>query len=208
MNYGFVPSKLDGTESKFIEVKGMDLPESYSYREYLPDVINQGSRPICVPCSISAHLNWNKNVDTDGNNHRDNHVNLNEIYNARSTGGDNGMTFKDALRYLNHFGVNSDYGNMKIEKYSMVAGITPIKQALMLNGPLVCAVMVYNDSNEFWNQKNGDRILGGHALSIVGYDKKGLIIRNSWGSSWGDKGYAHMNWEDINKILECWTIVD
>lgn len=208
MNYGFVPSKLDGTESKFIEVKGMDLPESYSYREYLPDVINQGSRPICVPCSISAHLNWNKNVDTDGNNRRDNHVNLNEIYNARSTGGDNGMTFKDALRYLNHFGVNSDYGNMKIEKYSMVAGITPIKQALMLNGPLVCAVMVYNDSNDFWNQNSGDRMLGGHALSIVGYDKKGLIIRNSWGSSWGDKGYTHMNWEDINKILECWTIVD
>ena len=81
MVYGFVPSKLDGTEKKFSEVKGLDLPESYSYVDFLPRVLNQGQRPICVPCSISAHLNWNKNVDTDGNNKRDNGIKLLEIYN-------------------------------------------------------------------------------------------------------------------------------
>ena len=87
MVYGFVPSKLDGTEKKFSEVKGLDLPESYSYVDFLPRVLNQGQKPICVPCSISAHLNWNKNVDTDGNNKRDNGVKLLEIYNSRTTGG-------------------------------------------------------------------------------------------------------------------------
>lgn len=208
MNYGFVPSKIDGTESKFKEVKGLKIPDFYSYKDFLPPVLNQGQRPICVPCSLSAHLNWNKNVDTDGNNHRDNKVDLDEIYKSRTTGGDNGMTFKDALKFLRHNGVHSANGVMKIDKYSMVGGILPIKQALILNGPLVGALPVYNDTSEFWKKRSGDDFLGGHAISIVGYDKNGLIIRNSWGSSFGDKGYTLIEWDDINSFKEMWTIID
>jgi hypothetical protein len=32
---------------------------------------------------------------------------------------------------------------------------------------------------------------GGHAVSLVGYTAKTFIVRNSWGSGWGDKGYAY-----------------
>jgi len=33
---------------------------------------------------------------------------------------------------------------------------------------------------------------GGHAICVVGYTKDGrFIIRNSWGTSWGDKGFAY-----------------
>ena len=32
---------------------------------------------------------------------------------------------------------------------------------------------------------------GGHAVSIVGYTPDGFIIRNSWGTTWGDKGFAY-----------------
>jgi C1A family cysteine protease len=32
---------------------------------------------------------------------------------------------------------------------------------------------------------------GGHAVCIVGYTKEHFIIRNSWGTSWGDKGFAY-----------------
>lgn len=208
MVYGFVPSKLDGTEKKFSEVKGLDIPESYSYVNFLPRVLNQGQRPICVPCSISAHLNWNKNVDTDGNNKRDNGINLLEIYSSKTTKGDNGMSFKDALNFLRHKGVESDLGLIKIEKYAMVGSELQIKQALVLNGPLVGALPVYNSSRYFWRNEGGERFLGGHAISIVGYDKKGLIIRNSWGSAFGDNGYTHMDWNEIKKFYEIWTIVD
>jgi len=34
-------------------------------------------------------------------------------------------------------------------------------------------------------------VIGGHAVSLVGYTKKGFIVRNSWGTEWGDGGYAH-----------------
>lgn len=35
-------------------------------------------------------------------------------------------------------------------------------------------------------------VRGGHAICIVGYRKDGrFIIRNSWGTAWGDKGFAY-----------------
>ncbi|MBL8752094.1 MAG: C1 family peptidase [Planctomycetes bacterium] len=33
-------------------------------------------------------------------------------------------------------------------------------------------------------------IYGGHAVTIVGYDDRGFLIKNSWGENWGDRGYA------------------
>lgn len=38
-------------------------------------------------------------------------------------------------------------------------------------------------------QKN--TIRGGHAVAIVGYTPSSFIVRNSWGTGWGDKGFAY-----------------
>lgn len=32
---------------------------------------------------------------------------------------------------------------------------------------------------------------GGHAVSLVGYTRTTFIVRNSWGTGWGDGGYAY-----------------
>lgn len=32
---------------------------------------------------------------------------------------------------------------------------------------------------------------GGHAVALVGYTPTGFIVRNSWGTTWGDKGYGY-----------------
>ncbi len=59
----------------------------------------------------------------------------------------------------------------------------------------------------------GERLLGGHAVMAVGYDdeKQVLIVRNSWGKTWGDKGYFYMPYDYIKKTGNCadfWTIRD
>ncbi|MGH2559482.1 MAG: C1 family peptidase [Thermomicrobiales bacterium] len=33
---------------------------------------------------------------------------------------------------------------------------------------------------------------GGHAILVVGYQNDALIIRNSWGADWGDRGYGYL----------------
>lgn len=37
---------------------------------------------------------------------------------------------------------------------------------------------------------------GGHAIAIVGYAEQGFIIQNSWGTSWGNGGFALLPYED------------
>lgn len=46
---------------------------------------------------------------------------------------------------------------------------------------------------------------GGHCMLIVGYDdeKKQLKCVNSWGSSWGDKGYCYMPYDYITNAKLC-----
>lgn len=59
--------------------------------------------------------------------------------------------------------------------------------------------------------RRGDRELGGHAIVACGYDdhKQALKIRNSWGESWGDKGYAWLSYEYVTQGLavDFWTLL-
>lgn len=204
-NTGFKPSVMDGTEHIF--GAGMtipNLPQSYSYRRFLPDVVNQGDTSICVPCSISAFLNWHENLKTGSK--KDNKVDYFEIYNKRTNFGE-GMTFKEAFYYLRHHGVSSKAGQLKIEEYSLIRDMNLLKNAIVMNGPCVGALPVYNYEAEFWNKGSKDQLLGYHAIAIVGYNKDGFIIRNSWGKSFGNSGYTLIKYEDLGKMIEMWTIL-
>jgi len=77
-----------------------------------------------------------------------------------------------------------------------------LKQCLVDGDPFVFGFVVYKSFESEQTSKTGmmtmpntnDEIIGGHAVVCVGYDDtKGVwIIRNSWGSKWGDNGYFYM----------------
>ncbi len=70
---------------------------------------------------------------------------------------------------------------------------------------------------------SGERIKGGHAVMAVGYDngkkikntadgsetKGALLIRNSWGPSWGDGGYGWLPYDYVLKGLavDWWSLL-
>ena len=59
--------------------------------------------------------------------------------------------------------------------------------------------------------KSGEAMLGGHAVAAVGYNDadQRFIVRNSWGSKWGKKGYCFMPYAyltDPDLAADFWTI--
>lgn len=203
--FGFKPSIIDGTERIFDTIDKIELPEKYTFKAYMPPVINQGEDSICVPCSVSTYLNWKENLKSG--EVKDNKVSLFEIYDSRETDGE-GMTFKDAFKYLKHKGVSSKAGKLKISAYGKINNPLALKYAIVMNGPCFGALPVYSDDYDFWNKKPGDTLLGYHAISIIGYDEEGFFIRNSWGTSFGDRGYTKIKNSELDEMLELWTIIE
>ena len=66
----------------------------------------------------------------------------------------------------------------------------------------------------------GDKVVGGHAVLAIGYDDSisitnvnttttgALIIRNSWGTAWGDAGYGALPYEYVKNRLavDFWSL--
>jgi len=47
---------------------------------------------------------------------------------------------------------------------------------------------------------------GGHAFALVGYDERGFLLQNSWGSRWGSRGYAILTYDDwLDNAMDCWV---
>jgi C1A family cysteine protease len=49
--------------------------------------------------------------------------------------------------------------------------------------------------------QKGDKVDGGHAVMAVGYDdeKRRFLIRNSWGTGWGQQGYGTLPYDYVGK---------
>ena len=88
-------------------------------------------------------------------------------------------------------------------KYARVTQTLPqMKSCLNTGIPIVLGISVYSSFESADVAKTGmvpmpqanESLLGGHAVLCVGYDDsiQRFIMRNSWGSSWGDKGYFYI----------------
>ena len=97
--------------------------------------------------------------------------------------------------------------------------LTSMKQCLADGYPFVFGFSVYESFESDAVAKTGivpmpsktERQLGGHAVMAIGYDdtKKAIIVRNSWGADWGDKGYFYLPYDYIsntNLADDFWTL--
>lgn len=107
------------------------------------------------------------------------------------------------------FRIASDY---RISNYYQINKRNPteVKRWLATRGPIFTWLVV---DDAFCRHKgagllrSGGGDAGGHAVCIVGYDGDKFIIRNSWGTLWGDKGYAYCSAEYLQgKFYELYGI--
>ena len=78
----------------------------------------------------------------------------------------------------------------------------------------VNAIYVSATVHEGWRKKNVKKgaipykgaPIGGHAFAIVGYNREGFFVQNSWGKTWGDNGVALWSYEDwLENIKDAWV---
>jgi hypothetical protein len=203
-SFGFIPSKITPDTVKFQAPKSMMLPKKYTYRPFLSPITNQGDDPYCIPHSIATWLNWRENTKTGSK--VDNHIRYSDIYYSKKVQGE-GMTYQEAFDYLKKKGVKTDKGVMKISSVGFVSSTTLLKAVLIANGPCFGALPVYDTDTDYFWKRTGSPIQGWHSITIVGWNEEGYIIRNSWGVSFGDRGYITLPYSDVNSFREIWTIL-
>lgn len=108
----------------------------------------------------------------------------------------------------------------QVTSYSrLTQTLTQLKGCLASGYPFVFGFTVYESFESTEVAKSGmmpmpaasEKVLGGHAVVAVGYNdaSQRFIIRNSWGSHWGQKGYFTMPYAYItesNLADDFWTI--
>lgn len=113
----------------------------------------------------------------------------------------------------------SDALNRKVTRYERVNDFNGCIDALTNGYPVVMGFYVYDSFMSKNVTKTGimpypntrrEKLLGGHAVLLVGYNKtkKVFIVRNSWGTNWGDKGYFYMPFDIVkpNMSSDYWII--
>jgi C1A family cysteine protease len=220
--------KYNQTEDKLIDLRNQS-----------PPIYDQGHLGSCTANAVAFAYHFDEIKQKEKKSFMPSRLFI--YYNERNmegnVGTDSGAEIRDGIKTINRRGVCKettwpyDIKKFKVEPppyayeealehhsvlYKRVQqDINQIKGILKSGLPIVFGFLV----NESFMRIGGDgmmpepegKIVGGHAVAIVGYDdtKKLIIVRNSWGEEWGDHGYFYAPYSFILNTDICsdlWTV--
>lgn len=112
----------------------------------------------------------------------------------------------------------------RMKKKVSIKTVMGMKSSLHAKKPFIMAIILYNSfmtrtvarTGEMFMPQRGETIMGGHAVTCVGYDdeKQAFLVRNSWGNDWGQGGYFWMPYDFFKPTYigasrfygSCWTL--
>ena len=224
--------KTNKEEFKELKIDSNDLKIIESYidlRSKFPEVYDQGKIGSCTANSLCSIFDY----DSSNFKSSRLFLYYNERLINNETNIDEGASIRDGIYCLKNYGVCSEkdwaynitnifvkpsdicYENAKknfvIEAFYISNDINTIKYWIHKNEPISLGINVY--SNFMSASKTGfvniplktDEYLGGHAVILCGFDdiNKQFILRNSWGSHWGDNGYFYLPYDYITNDDLC-----
>jgi hypothetical protein len=183
----------------------------------LNPVLNQGSTPQCVAFSSAGLKGTEDRIDQGQFFDWD----TGKFF-ASIGGGPNGAITRDAFKAMLASGypvkVVGQADQHKIAAYYFVEpNLAEVQAALMAFGPLVFGMTWLNS---MFSPKSGvltvdqsSGVAGGHAILCVGWTvingETHLVLRNSWGTSWGVNGEAYLPASALPELVdEIWKAVD
>jgi C1A family cysteine protease len=105
--------------------------------------------------------------------------------------------------------------NWKLSGYTPIntgSGIKAgVQQAIASGLPVAISIPVYMSFERISRSQaadysyyptSGDQYMGGHEITIIGYNSSGVRVQNSWGTSWGDSGFINLSWNYLANQVE------
>ena len=94
--------------------------------------------------------------------------------------------------------------NWKLSAYTaLTVSQANIQTSISSGHPVLLGINVYDNFMSLTSANNGfysgisGNLLGGHAVTALGYDATGVRIENSWGTGWGASGFATLAWSYV-----------
>ena len=100
------------------------------------------------------------------------------------------------------------YPHVTISDYGMIRGLHNMKNEIYHYGPIACGI----DAMPLLNYLGGIIDDQGsdidHVVEVVGWGEDHWIVRNSWGSYWGENGFVRVKYGALRLEEECtWATV-
>jgi len=235
----WVPDKLDTRDYKY-QITTRTSPNSIDLRNYCSPIENQGSLGSCTGQAIAGAIELLNKRNGNYRDISRLFIYYYERLILGTVNYDSGAYIRDGIKSTNHYGASleslwphdirkykqepiteakNDALNRKVTRYERLTNLDGFIDALTNGYPIIMGFNVYTSfmSNNvartgimpYPNIKR-ERLLGGHAVLIVGYNKtkKVFIARNSWGTGWGDRGYFYMPFDIIKPSMsdDYWII--
>lgn len=185
-------------------------PASYVVPAPRPPILSQIG-PTCVPTSSA----WEQQY-WDMRDQRAIYDFDEALFFRQIGGSDYGAIPRDALDRRLAYGypvvLVGDAGGHRIGAYYAVPlNKTAIQQAIMAFGPILIATPWFN--SWFSPFDNGvlpppDRQIGGHQIVADGWDSRGLMLPNTWGTGYGVDGVCWLPWRYLGYVWEGWKATD
>jgi len=197
---------------------------------------NQGSKPTCVAHALAEIVEYHSFKDSSKYNRFSTDFIYGCRQECEYIG--DGMYLRDGLKIVQKYGDllknilpgNNDYETAmkivssnfnfykakaypnRISTYYKIQNINELKYAIYNHGPVLAGMKWYDDAslstkNVYKYNKNAN--YSGHAVIIVGWTKKYLIVQNSWGVLWGKKGRFYIPIDKASEVFfELYGITD
>jgi C1A family cysteine protease len=231
--------KLDTRDYRYQVTQKLN-PNVVDLRKYCSPIENQGSLGSCTGQSIAGAIELLNKRGGKHNDVSRLFIYYYERLILGTVNYDSGAYIRDGIKATNKYGASleslwphdirkfrqepiteakNDALNRKVTRYERVNDFNGCIDALTNGYPIIMGFYVYDSFMSKNVARTGimpypntkrEKLLGGHAVLLVGYDKrkKVFIARNSWGTNWGDKGYFYMPFDIVkpNMSSDYWII--
>ena len=223
VNFIWKADKIDPRDYKY-QITSKASPNIVDLRNYCSPIETQGSLGSCTGQAIAGAIELLNKRNGNYKDISRLFIYYYERLILGTVNYDSGAYIRDGIKATNHYGASLesywpynikkfkqepineakiDALKRKVTRYERVNNFNECIDALTNGYPVIMGFKVYTSFMSANVAKTGnmpypntkrERLLGGHAVLLVGYNKtkKVFIARNSWGTNWGDGGYFYM----------------